>query len=115
MPVKNPSTEVHHEVMFDFDKLDLKPAEIEKIEEFFNTAFKDKRLFIALKSWGMPMKSVSFYNLVLSEKRAKAIGVLLKGKGIKVDKVYIEGRGEAASNRPNWQNRKVDVVVKLEK
>jgi outer membrane protein OmpA-like peptidoglycan-associated protein/ribosomal protein L24E len=115
MPVKNPSTEVHHEVMFDFDKSDLKPAEIEKIEEFFGTAFKDKIIHsVEIVGYADEVGSNS-YNLVLSEKRAKAIGVLLKGKGIKVDKVYIEGRGEAASNRPNWQNRKVDVVVKLEK
>ncbi len=115
MPVKTPTTEIHHEVMFDFDKSDLKPAEIEKIEEFFSTAFKGKVIHrVEIVGYADEVGSNS-YNLSLSEKRAKAIGVLLKGKGIKVDKVYVEGRGEAATGRPNWQNRKVDVVVHLEK
>ncbi len=115
VPIKTPTTEIHHEVMFDFDKSELKPAEAEKIAAFFGSAFQGKVIHrVEIVGYADEVGSDS-YNLVLSEKRAKAIGVLLKGKGIKVDKVYIEGRGEAASDRPNWQNRKVDVVVYLEK
>lgn len=115
LPAKNATTEVHHEVMFDFDKADLKPDDIEKLEHFFKTAFDGKVIkSVDIVGYADEVGSDA-YNLVLSEKRAKAIGVLLKNKGIRVDKIYIEGKGEARGNRPNWQNRKVDIVVHLEK
>lgn len=115
IPVKMPTNEVHHEVLFDFDKAELKPSDIEKLEEFFLTSFNGKAIkSVEIVGYADEIGS-NAYNLILSEKRAKAIGVVLKNKGIKVDKVYIEGKGEAGGDRPDWQNRKVDVVVLLEK
>ncbi|MBI1225492.1 MAG: OmpA family protein [Bacteroidetes bacterium] len=115
LPAKNPTNEVHQEVLFDFDKAELKPDDIEKLEDFFKNAFHGKTIeSVEIVGYTDEVGSDA-YNLVLSEKRAKAIGVLLKNKGIKVDKIYIEGKGESNDGRPQWQNRKVDVIVKLAK
>jgi outer membrane protein OmpA-like peptidoglycan-associated protein len=54
------------------------------------------------------------YNMILSEKRAKSVGVYLKEKGIRVDKIFIEGRGELNSTRSKKENRKVELVVSIE-
>lgn len=115
MPVKMPTDEVHHEVLFEFDKAELKPSDVEKLEAFFKSSFNGKAIkSVEVVGYADEIGSDA-YNMKLSEKRAKAIGVLLKNKGIKVDKIYIEGKGETQSGRPHWQNRKVDVVVLLDK
>ncbi|MBK9017053.1 MAG: OmpA family protein [Saprospiraceae bacterium] len=114
-PAKIPTNEVHQEILFDFDKAELKPTDIEKLEDFFKNGFNGKTIeSVEIVGYADDIGSDA-YNLVLSEKRAKAIGVLLKNKGIRVDKIYIEGKGENNDGRPKWQNRKVDVVVKLAK
>jgi outer membrane protein OmpA-like peptidoglycan-associated protein len=113
LPVKELKNEVHHEVLFDFDKSELKPDDVEKLEAFFKNSFNGKTISrVEVVGYADDIGSDA-YNLVLSEKRAKAIGIVLKNNGVKVDKVYIEGKGEATGNRPKWQNRKVDVVVYL--
>ncbi len=115
LPVKNSTNEVHQEILFEFDKAELKPSDIDKLEAFFKNNFNGKTIeSVEIVGYADEIGSDA-YNLALSEKRAKAIGVVLKNKGIRVDKVYIEGRGESKDGRPNWQNRKVDVVVKLAK
>lgn len=114
-PAKIPTNEVHQEILFDFDKAELKPTDIEKLEVFFKNGFNGKTIeSVEIVGYADDIGSDA-YNMVLSEKRAKAIGVMLKNKGIRVDKIYIEGKGENNDGRPKWQNRKVDVVVKLAK
>ncbi len=115
MPAKNPTNEVHQEILFDFNKSDLKPDDVERLEAFFKDSFNGKTIeSIEIVGYADEVGSED-YNLALSEKRAKAIGVLLKNKGLKINKVYIQGKGESKDGRPDWQNRKVDVVVKLAK
>lgn len=115
IPVKAPTDRIYHEVLFDFDKADLKPEEVTQLEAFFQNKFNGKAIQSVEVIGYADDIGTDKYNLVLSEKRAKAIGVLLKNKGIKVDKIHIEGKGESTGDRPKWQNRKVDVVVHLVK
>jgi outer membrane protein OmpA-like peptidoglycan-associated protein len=107
------SSELRHEIMFDFDKAELKAEMEEKLDLFLETVLS-----------GKPVQNVEIigyaddiggdqYNLLLSEQRAKAIGVYLKEKGVRVDKIYIEGKGETDGGKPKWQNRRVEVVVYL--
>ncbi|MBK7872162.1 MAG: OmpA family protein [Saprospiraceae bacterium] len=51
------------------------------------------------------------YNLKLSEERAKQIALHLMDKGIIVDQIYIEGRGEIRDDKPKNLNRKVEIKV----
>jgi outer membrane protein OmpA-like peptidoglycan-associated protein len=115
IPAKNITNKVYQEILFDFDKAELKPSDVEILENFFKNAFDGKAIErVEIVGYADDVGSDA-YNLVLSEKRAKAIGVLLKNKGIRVDKIYIEGKGENNDGRPKWQNRRVDVVVMLAK
>jgi len=115
MAAKLPTNELHEEILFDFDKAELKPSDVEKLERFFRDSFDGKTIETVEIVGYADEKGTDAYNLELSEKRAKAIGALLKSKGIKVNKVYVEGKGKATDGRPDWQSRRVDVVVKLAK
>jgi outer membrane protein OmpA-like peptidoglycan-associated protein len=42
------------------------------------------------------------------------VSVHLKEKGVKVNKIYVEGKGESNAGFEKSQNRRVDVVVHLE-
>ncbi|RMG83491.1 MAG: tetratricopeptide repeat protein [Bacteroidetes bacterium] len=108
------STEFKHQLFYGFDESDLTADMEADLLNFFQETFS-----------GHPVVSVEIigyaddigadsYNLILSERRAKAVGEFLKSKGIRVDKIYIEGKGEQKSGgKPKWQNRRVEVVVRV--
>ena len=58
------------------------------------------------------------YNIDLSERRARAVGVYLRDRGVSGDRLIYEGRGERESIASNEtvegrrQNRRVDIVIK---
>jgi len=65
-----------------------------------------------------PIKTREFPdNQSLSEKRAKAVAEVLKGKGVASERLQVEGRGDAAPIADNAtaagraKNRRVDIVV----
>jgi outer membrane protein OmpA-like peptidoglycan-associated protein len=107
--------EIKHQLFYGFDESDMTTDMQDELLNFLQTAFS-----------GNPVMSVEIigyaddigadsYNLILSEKRAKAVGVFLKNKGIRVDKIYIEGKGEQkAGGKPKWKNRRVEVVVRVD-
>lgn len=109
------SEEIKHNLFFGFDDASLTPDLKEELLNFLQNTFS-----------GNPVSSVEIigyaddigsdsYNLILSEKRAKAVGVFLKENGIRVDKIYIEGRGEQkGGGKPKWQDRRVEVVVRID-
>ncbi|MBI5914186.1 MAG: PD40 domain-containing protein [Bacteroidetes bacterium] len=115
LPVNRLDKEVFHEILFDFDKAELRADDIDNLEAFFQNTLSGKQIQSVEVIGFADEVGSNAYNLRLSEKRAKAVGVLLKNKGIRVDKIYIEGKGESANGHPKWQNRKVDVVVYLAK
>jgi outer membrane protein OmpA-like peptidoglycan-associated protein len=105
------TNELRHAVLFNFDGADLRPEEITKLNDFLNTSISGKPVLgVEVIGYADDIGSDA-YNLVLSEKRAKNVGVYLKNKGIRVDKVYLEGKGETSGPRPKNQNRRVEVVV----
>lgn len=114
-PSTGHATVLRHSVLFNFDEAAIKPEEATKLAEFLRTAFSDKPV-MGVDIIGFADEiGTDAYNLVLSEKRAKTVGVYLKEKGVKVDKIYIEGKGKETNTRPQWQNRRVEVVVYLAK
>ena len=58
------------------------------------------------------------YNIDLSERRARAVGLYLRDRGVSGDRLIYEGRGERESIASNEtvegrrQNRRVDIVIK---
>jgi tetratricopeptide (TPR) repeat protein len=103
--------EVRHQVLFDFDKAALKPGMMDGINLFFEESLAGKTIRNVEVIGFADDIGADAYNLELSEKRAKAVGVFLKEKGITVNKIYIQGWGELDGGKPKWQNRKVELVV----
>ena len=105
--------ELKHNVLFDFDKSDLKIEAINELEFFLEEVYKDQKVQSVEVVGYADQLGDDAYNFLLSENRAKEVGLFLQEKGIQVDKVYIEGKGEANNDQPDWQNRRVEVVVHL--
>ena len=106
---------LRHEVFFDFDKALLKAEMKESINGFLNDVFDGSKTVINVSVVGFSDDiGTDAYNMMLSEKRAKEVGVFLKEKGIRVDKIFIEGRGETRNNKPKKENRKVELVISVE-
>lgn len=111
---RNFVVEKKHMVLFEFDKSDLTGEIKEALMDFLNDVFTGKQV-VSVEIIGYADDiGADTYNLILSEKRAKEVGVYLKEKGIRVDKIYIEGRGETDGGKPKWQNRRVEVIVSVE-
>lgn len=53
------------------------------------------------------------YNMMLSEKRARSVAIYLQSRGIRVDRIYLGAEGEQHNNDPGWQNRRVELRVKV--
>lgn len=108
------ATELRHSILFNFDESELKPEEVSNLSDFLKTAFSGKPvLSVDIVGYADDI-GTDAYNLQLSEKRAKNVGIQLKERDIQVDKIYIEGKGKI-TNGPQWQNRRVDVVIYLER
>ncbi len=102
-----------HNVLFDFDKSELKVESIKELEVFLDEVYSELKVKnVEVIGYADEMGD-DRYNFLLSEKRAKEVGVFLKEKGIQVNKVYIEGKGERNNGQPDWKNRRVEVVVYL--
>lgn len=110
--------DLRHAVLFDFDEAEIKPAEMAKLKEFLSQTFSEDAgeeiLSVDVIGYADDIGAET-YNLLLSEKRAKNVGIFMKAEGFRVDKVYIEGKGAIIGNQPKWQNRRVEVVVYLAK
>ncbi|RMF28335.1 MAG: hypothetical protein D6765_06135 [Bacteroidetes bacterium] len=110
-----PLLELRHEVFFDFDDDELKTDQAHSILAFLSDVLSGRTIHeVEIVGFADDIGEDS-YNLVLSERRAKNVGVFLKERGVRVDKIYIEGKGESPTNRPRWQNRKVDIIIRVEK
>jgi outer membrane protein OmpA-like peptidoglycan-associated protein len=54
-----------------------------------------------------------YYNKVLSEKRANAVARYLEQKGLRIESIEIEGKGEIKDGRDRRWNRRVEVLTKF--
>jgi tetratricopeptide (TPR) repeat protein len=105
--------ELKHNLLFDFDKADLKAEAIQELEIFLKEVFKEQKVKSVEVIGFADQLGDDNYNFLLSEKRAEIVGDYLTAKGIHVNKVFIEGKGETINDQPNWKNRRVEVVVRL--
>ncbi|MDF1864476.1 MAG: OmpA family protein [Saprospiraceae bacterium] len=109
------SKEIKHQLFYGFDSDELTADMKDDLLGFLQTTFSGNPVMsVEIVGYADDIGADS-YNLILSEKRAKAVGVFLKDKGIRVDKIYIEGKGEQkSSGKPKWKNRRVEVVVRVD-
>lgn len=103
--------------LFNFDEAALSPEMKENLNNFIEAILKNHKVAnVAVIGYTDDIGDIA-YNLKLSEARARNVATYLKNKGLQVQNVQIEGRGEASASSlttPVWKNRKVEVIVYLE-
>lgn len=108
----DPVGESRHTLLFGFDEATLSADELLRLDEFLSDIL-DGRKIVRIEIVGYTDDAGdAAYNLQLSERRARAVAVYLKRRGLRIDEVHLEGKGATRNSRPRWANRKVDVVVK---
>ncbi len=104
--------ETRHTLLFGFDQATLEPDAQMDLDRFLNTML-DGRHIVSIEIVGYTDDTGdAAYNLQLSERRARAVAVHLKRRGLRVDEIHLEGKGATRNDRPRWANRKVEVVVR---
>jgi outer membrane protein OmpA-like peptidoglycan-associated protein len=111
------------DMMFDYDKADLKPAAEPELIKVANVLKQKSKGFVKVTGY-TDSKGEDNYNLNLSERRAQAVANWLIAHGIDMARIAIEGKGEANPVAPNegpngqdnpegrQQNRRVVIVLK---
>ena len=103
--------------LFDFDEARISPQMQQSLDEFIEEALQNHKVInVEVIGYTDDIGDVR-YNQQLSEARAKNVAAYLENRGVEVQKVQIEGRGEApatSQSEPAWKNRKVEVIVYLE-
>ena len=110
------------DVLFDFDKADLKPEALESLKSLA-TIVKQKATKVEIFGH-TDSKGSEVYNQKLSEKRALSVKVwLLTNTGFSKDLIHTKGLGETQPRAPNKkedgsdnpegraQNRRVEILV----
>lgn len=103
-----------HDVYFDFDKSTLRPegkAALDKALTRIKTHHEGDQITVV--GWTDSVGSDA-YNLKLSQRRAEAVKAYLAEKGVALDKLSAEGRGESSKYDNNTeagrdQNRRVEL------
>lgn len=102
--------EYHHTIFFEFDQHDLNTAEISGLDDFLGP-IKDSEIK-SIEVFGFSDDiGTDFYNLELSEKRAKQTALYLVNQGLEIDQVYMKGFGEIQDDNPRGLNRRVEVKI----
>ncbi|MEN0004933.1 MAG: OmpA family protein [Bacteroidota bacterium] len=101
-----------HEIFFGFDNAKMDIQAMEGLDEFI-TPLKDKSVKqVDIIGYADDIGKDT-YNLKLSENRAKQIALFLMERGVVVDQIYLEGKGELKDDKPKDLNRKVEVKVTI--
>jgi outer membrane protein OmpA-like peptidoglycan-associated protein/tetratricopeptide (TPR) repeat protein len=115
-PEEEPEDETIREVTYtwtiyyEFDQSQPNLNEMNKLVDFIEKV-KDKNIQnVDIIGYADDVGN-DFYNLSLSEERAKTIALLLIDHEMIVDKIYMEGKGEIKDGMPKIKNRRVDLKV----
>ena len=102
------------DLLFDYDKSDIKPASFTELDHVVGILNKNSNLTIAIKGHTDSRGSAK-YNQALSLRRANAVKAYLESKGISAQRLTAEGLGSAkpvASNKTDKgraMNRRVEL------
>lgn len=96
------------DVIFRFDKDDLMPSELRKLDHIISTLPEKAQLSVSGYTCTV---GTSAYNKKLSERRAKKVASYLRNNGVRVESV--EGKGECCAVSPDKKiNRRVEIIEK---
>ena len=114
VPTPTPQEKVKHSVFFDFNAHDLTYESTQQLEFFLDKVLYEEAIEeVEIVGYSDQIGS-DRYNLLLSERRAKTVAVFLQKRGIRVDRVYIEGGGEILESIPDAEKRRVEIIFTLQ-
>ncbi len=99
-----------HTIFFQFDSDKVTYEEIPKLQDFVDRIQDKEIVRVEINGYADDIGEDQ-YNLELSEKRAKKIALFLMERGIPVSRISMRGYGEIRDDRPNSQNRRVELKI----
>lgn len=97
-------------IYFQFDQSQLNPNEMNKVVDFIEDVKNKNIQKVDIIGYADDIGD-EFYNLTLSEERAKTVAMILIDNEMIVDKIYLEGKGEIKDGALKIKNRRVDLKV----
>lgn len=104
--------EYAHTVFFPFDEDRMEVEEREALLAFLKTLQNKDAQDIRIIGYSDDI-GTDVYNLRLSEERAKQIALVIMNKGLEVDHIYMEGKGEVKNETAKALNRRVEVKIRV--
>jgi len=104
-------------LMFDFDKAELKAEGIEKLDELLSEIQSDQKVNLFISGHTDNLGSET-YNLNLSQDRADEVKLYFLNKGLSEERLHTEGRGSTEpivsndSEENRQKNRRVEILIK---
>jgi outer membrane protein OmpA-like peptidoglycan-associated protein len=92
-PIQKDQTMVLNNILFDFDKSTLRPESYVELEKLYKFLIENPNLIIEIGGH-TDNKGTKEYNLLLSEKRAKAVYDYLISKNINPSRLKYKGYGD---------------------
>jgi outer membrane protein OmpA-like peptidoglycan-associated protein len=105
------------DVLFDFDKAELKPAAEEKLSQVLTVVNSRPGSQVAIEGH-TDVRGEPDYNQALSERRAESVRQWLVGRGIAAERVAATGAGESRPLSPgeseaeHQKNRRVEIRIR---
>ena len=106
-----------NDILFDFDKSDIRSSEQSKIDDVLKVAKENPTVEIGLNGYADP-RGTSKYNQKLSERRVASVKNVLVAGGIPVDRIKTVAAGEHGRNCMEstegcyQKNRRVEVLTR---
>ena len=99
-----------HSIFFKFDSDDAENSELMSFDAFLSDLQDKEVIRIEINGYADDIGE-DYYNLELSERRAKRIALYLYEKGLVIDNISMKGFGSIANDLPNERNRRVDLKI----
>ena len=99
-----------HTIYFQFDSDEVNYDEIPQLQDFVDRVQDKEIIRVEINGYADDIGEDQ-YNLELSERRAKKIALFLMERGVPVNRISMKGYGEIRDDRPNSQNRRVELKI----
>jgi len=106
-----------NDVLFDFDKSDIRPSERAKIDKIVEVAKENPGIEVGLNGYADPRGSTA-YNQKLSERRVEAVRSAVVAGGVAADRIKTIAAGEHGRNcmetteQCYQKNRRVEALTR---
>ncbi|MEO0338320.1 MAG: tetratricopeptide repeat protein [Bacteroidota bacterium] len=100
----------NHSIFFNFEADEAENSELIKLDEFLRSIQGKEVLRLEISGYADDI-GTDIFNLELSEKRAKKIALYLYDRNFRISNIGMQGYGSVRDDKPNYQNRRVDIKI----